>query len=382
MYVFAEYASTTGNAMSTKINAQARAHAALGGRTYVIASERRTHDYADGDMVLYRSRRRPDREWFTDNERRIDAALGASLGWRPMIRRFHGDAIRAIPTDTRVTVLYNYAGAVPEVRRHVGETLVLHLGNDVFRHWRPRDIRRVVEMSDLTVTVSDHLAEVIRRQARAPMARLKVLRNGVDTSLFYPATHRSSAQPPVFLFVGNIAPHKGPGHLIAAALEVARSRPNFRVRIVGSAGLRPTESLTQYEVGLRQMAAPLGDTVEFLPFVTRQKLPEVFRQASVFCMPVVWDEPAGQVVSEAMASGLPVISARRGGIPEYLGPEGYYVDPEDSRAFADAMVAMLELGEKGRELVGRSLRRRTERMTWDDNMKQFLRMVDGPTESI
>ena len=42
-----------------------------------------------------------------------------------------------------------------------------------------------------------------------------------------------------------------------------------------------------------------------------------------------------------MASGLPVVSARSGGIPEYLGPDGVYVDPRDAVHFADALHALL-----------------------------------------
>ena len=72
-YVFSEYSHATGSAMSTKIHAQARAHEALGGRTYVIVSDRRQHDYAEGTIVRYASSRSTKREWFTDRERTADA---------------------------------------------------------------------------------------------------------------------------------------------------------------------------------------------------------------------------------------------------------------------------------------------------------------------
>src|SRR5215218_5099767 len=72
-YVFSEYSTHTGSAMSTKINAQARAHESLGGRTYVVASDRRDHDYSEGTIVRYSSSRSTRREWFTDTERHLDA---------------------------------------------------------------------------------------------------------------------------------------------------------------------------------------------------------------------------------------------------------------------------------------------------------------------
>src|SRR3954463_5905662 len=84
-YVFSEYSSRTGNAMSTKINAQARAHEALGGRSYVLVSDRRQHDYPDGTLVPYASSRSTRREWFTDLERRLDAVCGVAVGRRPLV---------------------------------------------------------------------------------------------------------------------------------------------------------------------------------------------------------------------------------------------------------------------------------------------------------
>src|SRR5690349_4603420 len=88
-YVFSECSAGTGNAMSTKIHAQARAHEAMGGTTYVVVSDRREHDYAEGTLVRYASTRPPGREWFTDLERRLDAACGLAVGRRPFVARFH-----------------------------------------------------------------------------------------------------------------------------------------------------------------------------------------------------------------------------------------------------------------------------------------------------
>ena len=113
-YVFSEYSAGTGNAMSTKINAQARAHEAMGGRTYVVVSDRREHDYAEGTLVPYASTRSRTREWFTDLERRTDAVCGLALGRRPLIARFHREALAAVPRDAKALVVYNYAGAITD----------------------------------------------------------------------------------------------------------------------------------------------------------------------------------------------------------------------------------------------------------------------------
>jgi glycosyltransferase involved in cell wall biosynthesis len=360
--------------MSTKINAQARAHEAMGGRTYVVVSDRREHDYGEGTIVRYASSRSTRREWFTDLERRADAVCGVTLGRRPFVARFHRDALGAVPSDAEALVVYNYAGAVTDrlVQRFPGK-VVLHLGNDVFRTWRPSEIRRVIERTHVTVTVSDYLAGTISDRLGFRPDNLHVLRNGVDSDSFRPSA-RGRGAPVTILSVGNVVPHKGVRLLFAAAHVLARRTRDFRVHVVGSAGLRPAEGLSTYEQELRRAAAPLGDLVRFTPFVDRRSLPAVYGQADVFAMPVQWQEPAGQVVTEAMASGLPVVSARSGGIPEYLGPDGVYADPLDATAFADALQALVESPAE-RVCRGRALRTRAESLTWERNVGELMRLL-------
>ncbi len=373
-YVFSEYSTTTGNAMSTKINAQARAHEALGGRTYVLVSDRRQHDYPDGTLVPYASSRSTRREWFTDLERRVDAVCGVAVGRRPLVARFHREALDAVPADAEALVVYNYAGAVTDrlVRRFRGK-VVLHLGNDVFRSWRPAEIRRVIARTHATVTVSEYLAGTIVERLGHRPDNLHVLRNGVDSESFRPVPREPGA-PVTILSVGNVVPHKGVHHLIAAAHVLARRTRDFRIHVVGSAGLRPAEGLSDHEQELRRAAAPLGDLVRFTPFVGRRSLPAVYGEADVFAMPVEWQEPAGQVVTEAMASGLPVVSARSGGIPEYLGPDGVYVDPRDTARFADALHALVTCPSE-RVSRGQALRARAESLTWERNVNELMRLL-------
>jgi glycosyltransferase involved in cell wall biosynthesis len=114
--------------------------------------------------------------------------------------------------------------------------------------------------------------------------------------------------------------------------------------------------------------------VQFTPFVDRRALPSVYGRADVFAMPVEWQEPAGQVVTEAMASGLPVVSARSGGIPEYLGPDGVYVDPRDPVRFADALYSLV-ICPSERVSRGQALRTRAESMSWERNVAELMRLL-------
>jgi glycosyltransferase involved in cell wall biosynthesis len=84
-----------------------------------------------------------------------------------------------------------------------------------------------------------------------------------------------------------------------------------------------------------------------------------FMSASdIVVVPSTWQEPAGLVVVEAMATSRPVIATRVGGIPEYLseGKSGMLVEPNEPSQIADAILKILnddsmerDMGRVGRE---------------------------------
>ena len=72
----------------------------------------------------------------------------------------------------------------------------------------------------------------------------------------------------------------------------------------------------------------------FEPFTDRSAIPDLLRSADVLVVPSRWAEPSGLTVGEGLASGLPVIASRVGGIPEVLGSAGILVEPDDALALA------------------------------------------------
>lgn len=366
--MFTHYSPRTGSALITKVYNHALEHERAGGRTYVLVSGDRRSDYAAGHVRRFDSDLRRGPEWFTTKERGIDAVIGSVTGARPMASRFYRPAMAAVPTDVAALIVYNQASAVtPRWRHDFAGLAVLHLGNDIFKHWSPRHIRSALQRHDLVVAVSGHTAEAVNR--RAGLDIVKVLLNGVDTSIFRPSDEVRTGRPRI-LFVGNMVRHKGAHNLLAASRLLVSTGLDFEVRIVGSWGLTGQRGLTAYEKELRELAAPLQGRVSFGGFADRTAVAHEFRKASVFCMPVEWDEPAGQVVTEAMASGLPVVSARRGGIAEYLGNDGFYVDPLNRAELASALHEVLSDPVAARAR-GSLLRRRAENMTWERRVREF-----------
>lgn len=161
------------------------------------------------------------------------------------------------------------------------------------------------------------------------------------------------------LGVGRLVPKKGFDVLVAACAILRRRGFNFETIIVGEHGEQESE--------LRQQIAALGlqEHVRFTGPLDQARLYREYQHADVFCLPCrVLDngdrDGLPNVLMEAMACGLPVITTPVSGIPEIIhdGRNGTLVPPDDADALADAIQrlssdAMLarNLGRAGRMTV-------------------------------
>jgi glycosyltransferase involved in cell wall biosynthesis len=154
---------------------------------------------------------------------------------------------------------------------------------------------------------------------------------------------------PTIVYMGRLSQRKGVKYLIQAMPEVLERVPEARLRIGGS-GEREGE--------LRRLTAKLGleDSIEFLGFVPDEDLPDLYASGTVFCMPSVY-EGFGMVMLEAMASSMPVVAFKTGGVPEVVedGVTGYHAD---AGTLGDRLARVLEdpagavgMGRRGRRSV-------------------------------
>ncbi len=130
-----------------------------------------------------------------------------------------------------------------------------------------------------------------------------------------------SPREPIVLFVGRITPHKGLKYLLRAMAIVGQPA---RLIVAGDG----------YDMAnMRRLTAALGiaDRTEYVGVIGRAEVDALYRRASVLVVPSVWPEPWGLIGPESMASGLPVVAFRSGGIPEWLvdGVTGFLVEPRD-----------------------------------------------------
>jgi len=167
--------------------------------------------------------------------------------------------------------------------------------------------------------------------------RAKVIPNGVDTRKYTPdgekITSESLLGDPTILFVGRLVYRKGPWVLLDALKSVVSEYPKAKLLIVGEG---------PYLLSLLEKTRKLSlrGNVEFLGYVKQSDLPRIYRSADIFVMPSIFGEAFGIVLLEAMASRLPVIASRVGGIQEIIDNciDGILVPPKSHRAISKSII--------------------------------------------
>jgi glycosyltransferase involved in cell wall biosynthesis len=155
--------------------------------------------------------------------------------------------------------------------------------------------------------------------------------------------------------IGRIAPWKGQRVFIEAAKEIHSRFPEVRFEIVGGALFGEED----YEREISDMVT--GESSEYIRFLGYLPNPaEVMRGFDVLVHASIIGEPFGQVVIEAMASGIPVVATNGGGIPEIIthGENGLLAEMGNFRDLANCMEMLItdpdlraELAKSGRECV-------------------------------
>jgi glycosyltransferase involved in cell wall biosynthesis len=127
---------------------------------------------------------------------------------------------------------------------------------------------------------------------------------------------------------------------------------------------------------LARVSPPVRSRVHFLGTVSLHELLQQYAQADLLVLPSVWHESYGLPVAEAMASAVPVIAARCGGVPELVedGVTGLLVPRMDVDTLAATMRELLSDPQRLHEM-GNAGRLRAERLlSWKRSAERLERV--------
>lgn len=199
-------------------------------------------------------------------------------------------------------------------------------------------------------------AEMLRARAvnelGVPPERVVTVPNCVDTERFRPVDIRPDG-PPRIVSVSRLVDDKDPLNMVEAFALVRGQLPEARLTLVGDGPLRPRVEARLATLGLTHAVEIVTGCGEVRPHLARA---DVFALASR-------REGSPNAILEAMASGLPVVASRAGGIPDLVGHgrTGFLTTPEDPTDLAQALIRVLTdrelcatLGAAGRDKAVRT----------------------------
>ena len=187
--------------------------------------------------------------------------------------------------------------------------------------------------------------------------KIHVFYHGIETDKFVRQVQQNNEKPEI-LAVGRLTAKKGFDVLLNACAEIQKNGVEFKCRIIGDGEEK------EHLLDLTSMLE-LNDCVEFVGAVPSADIKQFYERADIFALPCVIDKDGNRdgipnVIAEAMAMELPVVSSHISGIPELVIHQetGILLEPHDVTGVARTVETLIkqpdkrrEMGKKGRNRV-------------------------------
>ena len=231
------------------------------------------------------------------------------------------------------------------------------------QHFAKSYIAGLHNLADINLCTSPQMVEAAKGIG---IRRVKLWPKGVDTETYHPDKRSAEMRArltdghpddPLVVYVGRIAVEK--------RLDVLRRAmdrmPGVRLAIVGSGP------------GREQLEKDFAGTpTVFTGYMSGDELAAAYASADVFAFPST-TETLGLVALESMASGVPVVGARAGGIPDVIadGENGFLFEPGDADELADSIMLLVNDPDMRRRFAAAG-RAETEKWGWRAATERLL----------
>lgn len=302
--------------------------------------------------------------------------LGRALWLLFKRKRYEWDLVWLLDTDlpTQMAYLTSRVLRLPAFLYHRGRTdLLSHWGGrggvrrilrPILTAWFRWSLPKMVARMPVVVTGGE-LLELHRPHARHLHGFISSLVRASTTSPVLP--DRKGHRERTILFLSRVAPLKGIEDLLQALANVESDLP-LRLRVVGPS------STSEFLASLQELARNYGveGMVDFVgPIAFGSELWDEYLKADVYVLPSLF-EGTPKTILEAMATGLPVVATRVGGVPDLLDDEveGYLIPPSDHRALAQALTRLLTDADL-RQAMGKAALRKAQALNLDSQLDQL-----------
>ena len=259
--------------------------------------------------------------------------------------------------------------------------LVYHLHNEKLDSKSEKALD-IYNAATCIITVSDYIKSRVLTINHYDEKTTTVY-NGIDLHAFSSCNHSINRNSIglqeddfVMVFSGRVTAEKGIMQLIEA-MTLLQDLPRIKLLVIGSSFYGNDDNENAFAKDLREKAAHLSDRIIFTGFIPYAQMPNYLRIADIAVIPSVWDDPFPTTVLEAQAMGLPIISTRRGGIPEEVTEESAILLDTDENFVDNLATAIRDLYQhpEKRKAIGQAGLMRSKYFDKERFAKDFFKAI-------
>lgn len=222
------------------------------------------------------------------------------------------------------------------IKRHINNKIILHVHADILNKLT-ENAKEIYDSCYKIVTVSNFIKSRVAEISNEDAEKVVVLPNGIDISNFQYEKYKVKVgelrkvleigkHTKVILFCGRINEGKGIKELLLACKDICA---DYRL-IVAGASWFSVNIENDYEKQIRRLAESMENKPIFLGYIPNIEMPLYYSLADICVCPSICNDAAPLVPLEALASGTPVISSNKGGLPEHVSVEcGDLIDVDE-----------------------------------------------------
>jgi len=269
-----------------------------------------------------------------------------------------------------------------KVKKVSSAKIIYHIHNSKLTK-ESRYAEELYYAADQIICVSDFITNEVKSIVPNDKKCVTV-HNGIDLNAFSPNIKSSICRKNmglteddfVLLFSGRINREKGISELLDAFLSI-KELSNIKLLVIGSSFYGGSNTEDLFINSLKEKIDCISNRIYFTGFIPYDRMPDYLSIADVSVIPSIWDDPFPTTVLEAQAMGLPIITTRRGGIPEEVSEENAILLETDEHFIENLANAILDLYQhpEKREAMAKASLERSKLFDKETYAKNFFAAI-------